>query len=75
MKSSYKAKTVNVMKDELINILNRKAAVNKRLMVVAAFSLIGINCLATLLITHFKHPEMINITDATLIKSFFWKFG
>jgi len=63
------------MKDELINTINKKVRKNRRLMTVSAFSLIGINILVTLLITHVKHPEVINMTDATLIKSFFWNFS
>jgi hypothetical protein len=59
------------MKDELINSINK----NRRFMTVSAFSLIGINILVTLLITHLKHPQIINMNDATLIKSFFWNFS
>lgn len=63
------------MKDELINTINKKVSKNRRLLTASAFSLAGINVLVTLMITHFKHPEMINMTDATLIKSFFWNFS
>ncbi len=63
------------MKDELINKMNRKIKQHRRLMTVSAFSLVGINFLVTIIITHLKHPEMINMNDATLIKSFFWKFS
>ncbi|MGI4803409.1 MAG: hypothetical protein ACRYFL_01460 [Janthinobacterium lividum] len=64
-----------MMKDELIDTINAKIMQNRRLMTVSAFSLVGINVLVTLLITHFKHPELVNMTDATLVKSFFWNFG
>ncbi|MVN23308.1 hypothetical protein [Mucilaginibacter arboris] len=63
------------MKDELIDSLNKKIKQNRRSMTVSAFSLIGINILVTILIMHFKHPEVVNMTDATLIKSFFWNFS
>jgi energy-converting hydrogenase Eha subunit F len=63
------------MKDELIDTINKNISQNRRLLTVFAFSLAGLNVLVTLLITHFKHPEMINMTDATLIKGFFWKFS
>ncbi len=63
------------MKDELIDTINKNISQNRRLLTVFAFSLAGLNVLVTLLITHFKHPEMINMTDATLIKCFFWKFS
>jgi len=63
------------MKDELIDSLNKKIKQNRRSMTVSAFSLVGINVLVTILIMHFKHPEVVNMTDATLIKSFFWNFS
>ncbi len=63
------------MKDELIDKLNRKVKQHRRMMTVSAFSLVGINFLVTILISHFKHPEMINMNDAILIKSFFWNFS
>jgi hypothetical protein len=63
------------MKDELIDRMNQKIKQHRRLMTVSAFSLVGLNFLATLLIMHFKHPDVINMTDATLIKSFFWNFS
>lgn len=63
------------MKDQIINGINKSNISKKRLLTVSAFSLIGTNLLLTILITHFKHPEMINMTDATLVKSFFWNFS
>ena len=63
------------MKDELINTINKKVSKNKRMLAASAFSLIGINVLVTLMISHLKHPEVVNMTDATLIKSFFWNFS
>lgn len=63
------------MKDELIDKMNAKMKQHRRLTTVSAFSLMGINFLVTMLIAHFKHPQMVNMNDAILIKSFFWKFS
>lgn len=63
------------MKDELIDRMNKKIKQHRRMMTVSAFSLVGINFLLTILIAHYKHPEVINMNDATLIKSFFWNFS
>ena len=65
----------NEMKDELIDILNKKAEQNLRLMSFSAFSLVGINFLLTILITNVKYSEIIHLTDAPLIKKFFWNFS
>ena len=63
------------MKDELINNINKKVKQNKRLMTVSAFSLFGIDIFVMLLIVHAKHPQIINMNDTTLVKSFFRNFS
>ena len=63
------------MKDGLIDTINAKIRQNRHRMTASAFILAGIDVLLTLLITHYKHPELVNITDATLVKSFFWNFS
>lgn len=63
------------MKDELIDTINAKIRQNRYWMTVSAFILAGINVLVTLLITHHKHPELVNMTDASLIKSFLRNFS
>lgn len=63
------------MKDELIDTINAKIRQDRYWMTVSAFILAGINVLVTLLITHHKHPEFVNMTDATLVKIFLRNFS
>ncbi len=63
------------MKDELIETINAKIKQNRRIMTASAFGLASIDILVMLLITHYKHPELVNIMDVTLVKSFFRNFS
>lgn len=63
------------MKDELIDTINARIRQNRHWMTASAFILACINVLVTLLITHHKHPELVNMRDAALIKNFLRNFS
>lgn len=63
------------MKDEMIDTINAKISQNRCWMTGCAFVLAGVNVLVMLLLIHNKHPELLNMTDAGLVKSFFLKFS
>ncbi|WP_299291260.1 hypothetical protein [uncultured Mucilaginibacter sp.] len=63
------------MKDELIDRMNKETDHQRFIMAVSAFAFAGLIFLAALLILNSKHPHLINLTQVTLIKSFFRNFG
>ncbi|MGI4022006.1 MAG: hypothetical protein ACRYFA_10905 [Janthinobacterium lividum] len=63
------------MKDELIDAMNAKFEQNRWFVTISAFCLMFVKFLLNLLIIPVKRLKLVNPTDSTLVKKFFWNFG